>query len=190
MRHDRNAAALMLGLSALSLAGCASTGAGSGPDLGSPQLIAPERSIVRLPEELAQARLAVRRQVEGGLWLERVVLDNNTAVSRENAIVVQTGRATNPHTETSINRRLNLEFEDWQKVSPPLDRVNARGPHRYIEAADKEVQCVLAWQMIDAVASVTGGVRSYALDFRFCDTRRDAEALLALFDQLELQPSL
>jgi hypothetical protein len=189
MRYRRNNA-LMLGLSVWLLAGCALTGAGSGPDTGGSQLIAPERSIVHLPEELVQARLAVRRQVQGGRSLERVVLDNNTAVPRENAIIVQTVGATNPHTETSIGRRVNLEFEDWQKVSPPLDRVNARGRHRYIEAADKEVQCVFAWQVIDAVASVTGSVQSYALDFRFCDTRRDAEALLALFDQLELQPSL
>ena len=201
MRRARAVATALFGLSGLLLAGCVAP-AGSVPELAGPQLIAPEQSILQLPEELAQARLAVRREVRRDLLEERVVLDNDTAVAGENAIVVQTrwrgdpyhlftsGRFANPHTSTSIDRRVEREFRGWQRVSPPLDRVNRHGPYRYIEAAADDVRCVLAWQMVDATAALTGRVDSYALDFRFCDTRRDADALLALFDRLELRPYL
>jgi hypothetical protein len=194
MRYGHRAVTILLGLSAQLLAGCAPTPPG-------PQSIAPEQSIVRLPAELARARLAVRRQVERGFLQERVVLGNDTAVAGENAIVVQTqwrgdpfyvfksGRFANPYTETSIDRRVADEFAGWQ-VSPPMERINDHGRYRYIEAADEGVRCVLAWQMVDAMAALTGEVDTYAVDFRFCDTRRDVEALLALFDELELQPYL
>ena len=198
MSNGTYAATTLLALSALALAGCMTPP----PVMRAPQPIAPERSIVHLPDELVPERLAVRRMIERGVLQERVVLDNDTAVAGENAIVVQTrwrgdrwylfrtGSFRNPHTASSIDRRLAREFPDWRRISAPVERVNGHGRYRYVEAADDEVRCVLAWQMIDAEASLTGDVHSYALDFRFCDTRRDVDALLALFDQLDLQPYL
>lgn len=201
MRHGRHAAATaLLGLGVLLLAGCALTGAEPAPQ--GPQTIAPERSIVHLPDELARARLAVRRKIERGVLQERVVLGNDTAVAGENAIVVHTrwrgdpwymftnGRFASPYTETSIDQRVTGEFAGWRTIAPPVERVNRHGRYRYIAAADEDVRCVLAWQIIDATASLTGEVNSYALDFRFCDRRRAVEDLLALFDQLDLQPYL
>jgi hypothetical protein len=202
MRHGHHAAIIMLGLGTLLLGGCSLFPERFGAAPEGIQPIAPERSIVQLPHELEQERLAVRRQVERGVLQERVVLGNNTAVAGENAIVVHTrwrgdpwymftsGRFANPYTESGIDERIAGEFGGWQAISPPAERVNRHGRYRYIEAADEDVRCVLAWQMIDATASLTGEVNSYALDFRFCDARRGPEDLLALFDQLDLQPYL
>ncbi len=202
MRHGRHAALILLGLGSLLLTGCAFSERFSSAPQGL-QTIAPERSIVLLPEALAQARLAVRREVASGILHERVVLGNDTAIAGENAIVVHTrwrgdpwymfwgkGRFENPYTETSITERVAAEFPGWQMVEPPVERVNRHGRYRYIAAADLDVRCVLAWQIIDATASLTGEINSYALDFRYCGTRRAAEDLLALFDQVALQPYL
>jgi hypothetical protein len=202
MRHGCLVATILFVFSVLPLAGCAAPGTHFGPEGEGPQTIAPERSIVQLPDELVPARLAVRREVERGVMRERVVLDNDTASPGENAIVVQTrwrgdprylfktGSFTTPHTETSIQGRIAQEFADWRQIAPPVERVNRHGRYRYIAASDDGARCVLAWQMIDAEASLTGALETYALDFRFCDSKRDVDALLALFDQLELQPFL
>lgn len=197
MRH-RHVATLLAVLSGLPLAGCI---APYGPETLGPQTIAPAQSIVHLPEPLAEAPLAVRRQVESGTWQERMVLTNDTALPGENAIVVQTrwrgdpyylfksGRFSTPYTERGIDRRITQEFVG-SRVSPPVERANHHGRYRYVEATRDNVRCVFAWQMIDATASLTGKVHSYALDFRYCDPERDVDDLLALFDQLELQPFL
>lgn len=197
MRH-RPVATLLAALSSLTLAGCI---APYGPETIGPQTIAPAQSIVHLPEPLAPAPLAVRRQVESGVWQERMVLANDTALPGENAIVVQTrwrgdrwylfktGRFANPYTETGVDRRVKQEFAG-SKVSPPVERANDHGRYRYVEATRDDARCVFAWQMIDATASLTGKVQSYALDFRYCDPERGVDDMLALFDQLELQPFL
>jgi hypothetical protein len=195
----RHAAALACCL-LLALAGC--TTAGFSPDMSGPTEIAPERSITALPETLADQRLAVRIEIRDSLMFERVVLANDTALAGENAVTVRTrwrgtpyrrwfsGPMRNPYTDTAIGHRVRDEFADLADVTPPLDRTNRRGPYRYVAASGEGGRCVLAWQIVDAEASVTGDVHPFALDFRYCDPARDPVALLALFDQIELAPHL
>lgn len=187
---------------AAALAGCAGLGAGYEPGMAEPTLIAPERSMVVLPNELAQQRLAVRRQVDHGRLIERTVLGNRTAMPGENAIEVQgrsrgtsfaalfSGPLRNPFTEARIDARIAGEFDGWPEVSPLLERANRHGAYRYVEAANGEVRCVLAWQMVSAWGPLTGEADSYALDFRYCDPQLDPDALLAWFDQLRVAPQL
>jgi hypothetical protein len=134
--------------------------------------------------------------------LERVVLANDTATAGENQIVVRTkwrgtsflqvlrGRFDNPYTETAISERIAAEFPPDARVSAPLDRANRHGPYRYVTVHHGDTSCVLAWQLIDAEASITEEVQTYAVDLRLCDVGRDPEALIALFDQIDLDPFL
>jgi len=175
---------------------------GFSPHGEGPEEIAPERSIVELPDELARERLVVRRQVEDDRMLERVVLANNTATPGENAVLVQTkwrgtpytrifmGHFYNPYTSKSVSRRVRDEFGDIGRPMPPTDRGNRRGPYRYVAASGGDVSCVFAWQLIDAQAAVTGETHTYALEFRSCDAERDVDTLLGLFDRIELHPYL
>jgi hypothetical protein len=184
----------------VALAGC--TTAGFSPDMSGPTEIAPARSIISLPETLAEQRLAVRVEVQDSLMLERAVLVNDTALAGENVVSVRTrwrgtpyrrwfsGPMRNPYTDTAIGHRVRAEFAGLPEVTPPLDRTNRRGPYRYVAASGEGGRCVLAWQIVDAEASVTGDVHPFALDFRYCDPARDPAALLALFDQIELAPHL
>jgi hypothetical protein len=184
----------------LALAGC--TTAGFGPEMSGPTEIAPERSIVTLPQALADQRLAVRVEILDSLMLERVVLANDTALAGENVVTVRTrwrgtpyrrwfsGPMRNPYTEVAIGRLVKDEFAGLPEVTSPLDRTNRRGPYRYVAATGAGGRCVLAWQIVDAEASVTGEVHPFALDFRYCDSAREPAALLALFDQIELAPHL
>lgn len=167
-----------------------------------PLQIAPERSIVVLPASYAEKRLAVRQEIQGDLLMERTILANNTAEAGENEIVVRTqwrgtsflhllrGRFDNPYSETTISQRIAEEFPPDAVVSAPQDRVNRHGPYRYVTATHGEVLCVLAWQLLDTQASITGEVHTYAVDLRLCDSARDADDLITLFDQIDLTPYL
>jgi cellulose biosynthesis protein BcsN len=179
-------------------AGCTPPHAGLGPHMDGPERISGERSMVVLPDELERAR----REVRGHYIDERVVLANQTATAGENAVVVHTlwrgtphapvfhGRMPNPFTEGKIGQRIADAFGDWAKVSAPRDRANRHGPYRYVAATAEGARCVLAWQMIDAVAAITHESQSYAVESRGCDPERDPEQLVALFDQIDLAPDL
>ena len=188
------------------LGGCvdmhATTRAGFSPYMEGPEPVAPERSIIQLPADLMEARLAVYREVDDTLLQERVVLANNTALRGENVVALQTryrgtpyrrffsGPLRNPFTPEGVRARIADEFSDLAQVSRPLDRVNRHGPYRYVVARDQEVACVYAWQLIDDAAAITGDVHTYAVDYRVCDRTRPAEELIALFDGIQLQPYL
>lgn len=165
------------------------------------QEIAPDRSIVVLPASFTKERLAVRQRVEGDDTVERIVLANNTTAPGENEIVVRTeqrgtlmsllrGGFDNPYTEKSIDDRIDEEFPDDAEVSLPLDRTNRHGPYRYVTATYGNVRCVLAWQLVDAQAEITGKTHTYAVDMRLCDDDRNADDLIAVFDQIDLSPYL
>lgn len=209
MHHDpsrphrpRIGAALLLGL----LGGCVDlpppTQAGFSPYMEGPEPVALERSIVELPAELREQRLAVRREVVETLLVERVVLDNDTARPGENAVRVQTrhrgmpyvrifsGPLQNPFTQSSIGRRVDDEFAGFERITPPIDRSNQHGPYRYVAATAADAACVLAWQMVDSVAAVSGNTNTYAVDFRFCASGESPDRLIALFDQIRVQPHL
>lgn len=168
-----------------------------------PEQIDAERSIVVLPASYAKDRLAVRQEVQGDKLFERTVLANDTATPGENEIVVRTkwrgtsfshrllrGTFDNPYSEATIRERIAEEFPADAAVSPPLDRANRHGPYRYVTARHGNVHCILAWQLIDAEATITGQVNTYAVDLRLCDAERDADALIVLFDQIDLAPYL
>ncbi|MDX1540093.1 MAG: cellulose biosynthesis protein BcsN [Geminicoccaceae bacterium] len=196
------AVAPLLGL----LVGCVDlpdpTRAGFSPYMEGPEEVAPERSIVMLPPELETERLAVRRQVVETLLTERVVLANDTARPGENAVRVQTrhrgmpymrvfsGPLRNPFTQRSVELRVEEEFPGFERVTRPIDRTNQYGPYRYVAATANDAACVFAWQMMDGVAAVSGNVNTYAVDFRFCTSDGDPDRLIALFDQIRLQPHL
>ena len=187
----------------LAVGGCtAPIEGGLGPNMEGAQVIAPDRSIVILPSGLADARLAVRRDLDGTTLQERVVLANDTASPGENTIAVRTewrgswplrwftrGLPT-PFTAEAIQARIDTEFPDRTAITPPLDRRNRHGDYRYVAAEHDDMLCVLAWQLIDAEAAVTEQVHSFAVEFRFCQQQGDPDQLLALFDQIELQPYL
>ena len=96
----------------------------------------------------------------------------------------------NPFTAKRISERLSREFDGFASVSQPLDRTNRHGPYRYVEAASDGIACVLAWQMVDAIASVTGEIEDYALELRLCAPQADSKQLVALFDQIRVEPDL
>jgi hypothetical protein len=188
------------------LAGCADlpgpTRAGFSPYMVGPEATALQRSIVVLPPDLEDRRLAVWREVDKTLLIERVVLANDTATRGENVVRVRTrhrgmpyfrvfsGPLRNPFTPDAVAQAVKAEFEGFHKITLPIDRVNQHGPYRYITAAEDDTTCVFAWQMIDDVAEITGNVNTYAVDFRFCARGDDPDRLVGLFDGLRLQPYL
>lgn len=206
-RYARAARSCLAVLStAVLLGGCVdmyvTTREGFSPYMDGPEPVAPERSVVVLPDDLAEARLAVYRKVEDTLLHERVVLANNTALPGENVVALQTryrgtpyrrffsGPLRNPFTRESVQARVAEEFGGFDEISRPLDRTNRHGPYRYVIARDGGTSCVYAWQLIDSAAAITGTINTYAIDYRVCDRRRPAEELIALFDGVGLQPYL
>jgi Cellulose biosynthesis protein BcsN len=181
--------------------GC-TPGAGLGPRMDGPQRIADARSMVVLPPELEADRLMVWREVQDNYIDERVVLANQTATAGENVIDVHTywrgtahpalfaGPMPNPFAADKISKRIADAFGDWAEVSAPRDRANRHGPYRYVAATADGVRCVLAWQMIDAVAAITRESETYAVEYRVCDPKREPEQLVALFDRIGLAPDL
>lgn len=190
-------------LLALGMSGCAYL---SHPradlDFDGPEPIAPARSLLLLPAQLEQQRLAVRRHLERGRLIERTVLANHTATPGENAIAVETGwRGTgrptlfpgffyNPFTTEAIEQRIGADLARFTTPGAPVDRSNRWGPYRYIETAGDDVRCVYAWQLMDAQTWLSGEVETFAVDYRVCDGERSPEDLLKLFDQLDLRPYL
>lgn len=206
-RFDRAARSSLVAMFAAALlGGCvdmyATTREGFSPYMDGPEPVAPEHSIILLPDDLSEARLAVYREVDDTLLHERVVLANNTALRGENMVALQTryrglpyvrvfsGPLRNPFTPETVRARITKEFGGFDQVSKPLDRANRHGPYRYVVARDRQSACIYAWQMIDIPASISGQVNTYAVDYRLCDGERSADQLIELFDGIQLQPYL
>lgn len=199
-RFARLAMAMVL---ALAVTGCAYL---SHPranlDFEGPEAIAPAQSLLILPPELEQDRLAVRRRLERTHLIERTVLANGTATPGENEIAVETGwrgigRPTlfpgmfeTPFTTEAIETRVAEDLARFSVAGQPVDRRNGRGPYRYIASVGDGVTCVYAWQVTDATTWLSGDLQTFAIDYRFCAGDRSVEELLQRFDRIDLRPYL
>jgi hypothetical protein len=187
----------LLALSAL----CACVGPRSSPLDGDPyggvSTISSAGSILQLPEDMAQLRLATRRKVDRGTVVEEVVLANDTAIVRENVISTRTrwrgmgaympAELPNPFKLSEIESRFAEEFPGAPLDQAARERRNQRGVHRYLLADMGDAgSCIYAWQYFDAPTETRGEIHSFAVDMRYCVPEKDAVRMLDLFDRMAM----
>jgi hypothetical protein len=181
----------------LLLVGCADFNAM--PRLTEPVAVRPEAALLRLPDELAQRRIATTRRIDNGREIERVVLANDTALPFENRVEVRTmwrGQASLPFardlprgqfTDSAIRQTAAREFPDAE-LSEPVAASNRNGPYAYVRAELPDaVGCIYAWQVVDGYAALDRSRHQFALELRDCAVKADPTRMLAAFDAISLQ---
>ena len=194
-RRLRSLPALATILAAALMAACA--GPGTNPlakdPYGGTSEIASAGSILQLPSDMENRRLATRRTVERGAVVEQIVLANDTAIPHENMITTKTrwrglggyfpAELENPFKQAEIDEYFQEQFPGAEMDHAARERRNARGPHRYLLADMGDAgSCIYAWQFFDAPTETRGETHSFAVDMRYCVPDKDATRMLALFD--------
>lgn len=167
------------------------------PVAGSPQLAPPGSGLVRLPPELAQAQLLVRRELDGNILREDAIFQNDTTTPRSNRLSVTTTTAENSFfgrvgskpvrsfTKASVDLTILREFPDAIQIEAPREGLNGLGRYAYQAVRQPDgSRCVYAWQHVDLVDGYGGGQQPYAIEYRFCAPTPTAEELLVGFDRL------
>ena len=164
-----------------------------------------EASLLVLPNGLVEDRLAVRRdQTVNGWVTETVVLANNTAKPRENTVAIRVrhggvglqrfirSNAARPMDEATLGARLREECAGASTVSDVGARRNRLGPYGFVTAHydDDGVECVFAWQIVNAHRSPAEILGEYTMEYRMCDRERGPERLMDLYDQVAVAPYL
>ncbi|HEX2527905.1 MAG TPA: cellulose biosynthesis protein BcsN [Geminicoccus sp.] len=159
--------------------------------------VSPAGSILQLPSDLADLRLATRRSVDRGTLVEEVVLANDTAIPKENLISTRTrwrgmgaylpAELPNPFKLALIQERFLDQFPGAALDTAARERRNRRGVHRYLLADLGDAgSCIYAWQYFDAPTELRAEVHSFAVDMRYCVPDKDATRMLDLFDRMAL----
>jgi Cellulose biosynthesis protein BcsN len=207
--RPKHAAKLALVVPVLTaLAGCGLFDGGRQADRGpyafTTETVAPEAGMLVLPNELVAERLAVRRDQSVNGWVtETVVLANNTAKPRENTLAIRArhggiglqrffrSNAVQPMDAATLDARVGAEFAGASAVTGLGERRNRLGPYNFVVARyDDGVECVLAWQIVNAQRSPTQILGKYAMEYRVCDRERDPTRMLDLYDQVAVAPYL